>query len=497
MSSIALPGVTAPTLGTEAELVRDASRSSETAYSELYRRHAQSGWRLAQAVALTSQEAEASVAEGFVRALRVVRRRQVPAEEPFRPLVLAGVYHAAIDRLRRGDQPMVSVAGGGDHPLMAASYRSMPERWRAALWLSEVEGMAADRIGPVLGVSAAVATQLAGRAKKGLTERLRQAGVEVPEHLGPELRVLAATLPASLAQTATSTWKKAIASDPTDRFLPSLGSLGERASRPIAGVIGGMLALGLIGIGVIGQGPLGSTNPASAPGPPGASNGIGVVQHGSNGFFTGLGGSDGGAANFLLGLGGGPGGSGGAANASFNTPAPAPTPTPAAAFGSAAAPALAPTGGGGAAGGGGTPGATSPGSSGSVGGGGGGGSTGTAPGSTGGGGGGGGSTPSSPGTINVPGTPVTPPVTVQNPVVISTPSGGGLGVTVNNPVSAPSSPATTSPPLAQAQVGNPTCTFVQLNVLGLQAGTSVGACPANVAAGSTITLNVLGQIISL
>src|SRR5579872_2755491 len=179
MNSVALPAsATGPALGAEADLIRQAARGDGEAFEELYRRHGQVAWRFAQSVATDRDAAVQAVAEGFGRALRGLRRHSRMDAEGFRPFVLAAIYRAAVDNLHAHVAPTPvaplsrSAPGKGraararaaDAAFVEAAFRSLPERWRAAIWLSEVEAMTEDRIAPVLGVSAAVAAQLVSRS---------------------------------------------------------------------------------------------------------------------------------------------------------------------------------------------------------------------------------------------------------------------------------------------------------------------------------------------
>jgi DNA-directed RNA polymerase specialized sigma24 family protein len=333
MSSVAIPVVSTPApLGAESDLVRRAARSDEEAFSELYRRHAQTAWRLAQAVAPTAGEAATAVADGFVRVLRGIRRHHVPASDPFRPLLLAGVYQSAIDRLRRSPEPPAATPPPADLGLAGAAFRSLPERWRAAVWLHDVEGLAADRVAPVLGVSPALAAQLVGRGRRALADRFRQAGEAMPQSLGPVLRPLSASSPAALSDVATSAWRASVASDHAGRLVPSLGWLGEHAVAPLRLAVVGVLALGVISVGVLSQR---DTLPRGGPvasGTPGASSRAGVNFlnspglsaisgfPGDGGLLLGIGGSlssfGGSGSGGFLSFGGGASGSGSTGGAS-------------------------------------------------------------------------------------------------------------------------------------------------------------------------------------
>ncbi len=273
MSSFALPTRTSTnsssmSLGAEADLARRASRADQGAFEELFGRHHQTMWRLAQALTPDREAAAAGVSDGFVRVLRQVRRRQADLRAELRPSLLAGVYRAGMDLARKPGQAERDAAAvaarrhgasAADEPgvaedvLAAAAFRSLPERWRAALWLHEVEGMAPERMAAILGVSASVATALIGRAHRGMSGRFGQAGLDVPVHLGPSLRPVAGAVPTGLADVAVARWRIAVAADPTGRFVPATGWLAERAPRPLGIACGGLLAVGVIGLGVLSQ----------------------------------------------------------------------------------------------------------------------------------------------------------------------------------------------------------------------------------------------------
>lgn len=260
MNSVALPAsaTSSNTLGTEADIVRQAARGDVEAFGELFRRHGSPAWRLAQAVSCDADTATAAFRAGFVRAVRAGRlARRAPGA--FRGQVLAAVYRTAIDAAYdRAAAPAPARRPAGADPetaLAYAAFRSLPERWRAALWLSEVENLSADRIAGVLGVSAAVAEQLVARGRRGLAGRFSQAHHEAPAHVGEALRSLAIPMPADLAETTAAGWSAA-GTDHLSALAPAATWLEERASRPMSVAVGALIGLGLIGLGVV---PGGST----------------------------------------------------------------------------------------------------------------------------------------------------------------------------------------------------------------------------------------------
>ncbi len=300
MNSVALPAsASAPTLSTESDLIRHAARGETEAVAELFRRHGQMAWRLAQAVAISREAAVAAVGNGYARSLRGAKHRQ-PDDGSFRPLLLSAVYRSAMDDARahagaapsgpvaptqatRGTKGARNKANRDDAVLTEAAFRSLPERWRAALWLSEVEALETDRVAPILGVSAAVATQLVTRGTRGLAGRFAQARRPVPEHLGAALRPIGLAMPSNLGEVV-AVRLKAVASDPGLRFAPISAWLSERAARPLQVAVGGLLGMGLIGIGLVGQGS--SVRPGNVAVPPSPGGTVPQVTQPAS-FFPG------------------------------------------------------------------------------------------------------------------------------------------------------------------------------------------------------------------
>lgn len=264
---------------TEADVVRSAARADRGAFDELYRRHHQVTWRLAQAVAEREAAADA-VAEGFSQVLRNVRRQRSLAEQPFRSQVLAATYRAGMAPAR-GEH--VEESGTADAPsAVLAAFRSLPDRWRAALWLADVEHLSPSAVGAVIGVSSPVAGQLADRGRQGLLSRFAQVGVTRPDHLDAVLRPLAGAPPAALEALAAKRWRSAVVVDPGGRLVPLSEWLARRAPRPLMTACGGLLALGMVGLGVLTvASPPATTGPAAAISAPSLNGSVPLNPSGS------------------------------------------------------------------------------------------------------------------------------------------------------------------------------------------------------------------------
>ena len=254
MNSVALPASASTTaLSGEADLVRQAARGDADAFGELFRRHSAPAWRLAQAVTADRESAVTAFREGFVRSVKAGRFNR-RATTTFRPHVLSSVYRAAIDQAYdRAAAPAPARRAAADSPeavLANAAFRSLPERWRAAIWLNEVENLDSERIGGVLGVSASVAEQLVARGRRGLAGRFAQAHHEMPQHVGEVLRPLTLAPPSNLSEVTRASWSTA-GTDHMSVVAPVTGWLEDRAIRPMSVAVGALVGLGLIGLGVV------------------------------------------------------------------------------------------------------------------------------------------------------------------------------------------------------------------------------------------------------
>ena len=195
-------GRTAEQEATDAALAGKAGAGDLDAFEELYRRHVEAAWRVALAITADPDDAADAVSDAFTRVFQALPDR-LHAADHFLPYLLAAVRNAGIDVLRRGarqhsvdlgddrdwaaagGEPADAVLDDVDAALVARAFRSLPERWRSVLWLTEVERIPARDVAPLLGVSPNGVAQLAVRARAGLRERYLQA------HLGhTEVRLL-------------------------------------------------------------------------------------------------------------------------------------------------------------------------------------------------------------------------------------------------------------------------------------------------------------------
>ncbi len=174
----------------------DAVRGGDiAAFGELYDRHLVAARRVAAAIAADAAERDDLVAEGFTRVLRILRSGEGP-DEYFRPYLLTTIRNTMISWRRRdaavslvAEVPDVAPGEGSDEPVgsrmhasvAADAFASLPQRWRAVLWRTEIVGESPARIAEDLGMTPNGVAALAYRAREGL----RQAYLD--QHV-PEVR---------------------------------------------------------------------------------------------------------------------------------------------------------------------------------------------------------------------------------------------------------------------------------------------------------------------
>ena len=175
----------------DAELLQAVREGNAPAYGQLYERHVVAARAMARQL-VRSAEVEDVVAEAFTKILDLVGRGGGP-DTSFRTYLLTVVRRTVHDRSRVESRevstgeieeydpgvPFIDPALAGlEKSLIARAYLSLPERWRAVLWHTEVERAKPAQVAPLLGLSANGVAALAYRAREGL----RQAYLQL--HLG-------------------------------------------------------------------------------------------------------------------------------------------------------------------------------------------------------------------------------------------------------------------------------------------------------------------------
>ncbi len=162
------------------------------AFGELFSRHRKVANKVAMAHGVRRSSVDDVVADAFARVLSALRNGGGPTIA-FRPYLLTCVRRVAIDA-HRGIERELSVDEFGDaelrfdpldesaaeveRSLAARAFRSLPERWRAVLWYSEIERMKPGAFAPLMGLTPNAAAALAVRAREGLRDAYIQAHLE-------------------------------------------------------------------------------------------------------------------------------------------------------------------------------------------------------------------------------------------------------------------------------------------------------------------------------
>ncbi|WP_046529939.1 sigma-70 family RNA polymerase sigma factor [Cellulomonas sp. FA1] len=182
----------------DAALLRATRAGDAQAFGHLYERHAGAALVVARQYTDGPADAEDVVADAFANVHRALLRGGGP-EVAFRAYLFTVVRRvAAVHRTAgRRTQPTDDVAtletastpveaaeeptlAGFERGVVARAFRSLPERWQAVLWHSEVEGLTPAQIAPLLGLTANSAAALAYRAREGLRQAYLQMHLQDP-----------------------------------------------------------------------------------------------------------------------------------------------------------------------------------------------------------------------------------------------------------------------------------------------------------------------------
>ncbi|MFE4464495.1 sigma-70 family RNA polymerase sigma factor [Oerskovia sp. NPDC056781] len=168
------------------ELVDAVRGGSQDAYAVLWSRHSGAGRGAARRVT-SSFDPDDLVQESFLRILRAIQSGKGPTG-PFRPYLYQTIRsvaitwsHApdpiAVDQVPEVVDPVDMADVVVEGSVTVTAFKALPARWQAVLWYTEVEGMDAREVAPLLGLSAGSVSALAYRAREGLRRSWLQAHV--------------------------------------------------------------------------------------------------------------------------------------------------------------------------------------------------------------------------------------------------------------------------------------------------------------------------------
>lgn len=202
------PGVLPPPVELpppDAGLIERMRAGDDTAYEELYRRHSDAVRRYARTCCRDAHTADDLTAEVFARMLQAVRGGSGP-EHAVRAYLLTTVRRVAANWTKtakreqlvddfavfaaeaaRGSEVSdddtldlgadVRAMHEAEQSMAMQAFRSLPERWQAVLWHTEVEDESPSEVATLFGLDANGTRVLASRAREGLKQAYLQAHV--------------------------------------------------------------------------------------------------------------------------------------------------------------------------------------------------------------------------------------------------------------------------------------------------------------------------------
>ncbi len=318
----------------DAELIASARSGDAASVGALYERHAGAAWVVARQYTDSPADADDVVADSFVAVFGALERGNGP-EVAFRAYlftVVRRVAGARRDKARRV-QPTddlavleagTALAGTAEEPALAGfergvvarAFHSLPERWQAVLWHTEVEGLTPAEIAPILGLTANGVAALAYRAREGLRQAYLQQHLQDP--LDEGCRTVAGKLGAyvrgGLGTRETAQVEAHLEDCGTCRgLLLELGDVNHGMRAVIAPLVLGLAGLGALGVLLpVGGGIAAGAAAAGASGGAGAG-GSGAGSAGAGSAGGGGASAAGGGAGAATGAGGAAAGAGGGA----------------------------------------------------------------------------------------------------------------------------------------------------------------------------------------
>jgi RNA polymerase sigma factor (sigma-70 family) len=171
---------------------RSTGARSDASVDELYRRHAGEAMQVARSITRNADDASDAVAEAFAGVVKAMRQERSIDGDSLRAYLMVATRNAAIDVVRRAERvtpagedpapgrhetmlgPSDRLMAGADQSIVAEAFGELPRRWRAVLWLTEVEGYSPRDAAVLLQATPNNVAQLGVRARGRLRERYVQ-----------------------------------------------------------------------------------------------------------------------------------------------------------------------------------------------------------------------------------------------------------------------------------------------------------------------------------
>ncbi|WP_082095984.1 sigma-70 family RNA polymerase sigma factor [Demequina flava] len=183
------------------ELIAGVRAGDPGAFGVLYERHVDAARKVATQYTNSHSDVDDVVSESFSRVLRALQRGDGP-DLAFRAYLFTIVRRTGMDVINKGIRtkprddmsPYESAMGyeassdepaleGFEHSMVSEAYTSLPERWQAVLWYTEVEKKSPKDIAPLLGLSANGVAALAYRAREALRQAYLQQHLNTSEEV--------------------------------------------------------------------------------------------------------------------------------------------------------------------------------------------------------------------------------------------------------------------------------------------------------------------------
>lgn len=169
-----------------------ASGGDDALIAELYRRHVGEALHVARSITRNADDASDAVADAFAGVVKAMQQGRLVDPDALRAYLMAATRNAAIDLVRRAERvtpagkdpapgrqetvlgPSDRLMAGADRSFVAEAFGELPPRWRAVLWLTEVEGYSPRDAAVLLQATPNNVAQLGVRARGRLRERYVQ-----------------------------------------------------------------------------------------------------------------------------------------------------------------------------------------------------------------------------------------------------------------------------------------------------------------------------------
>jgi RNA polymerase sigma factor (sigma-70 family) len=171
------------TSSSDAQLISAIRAGDLRAYGILYQRHCPAADRAARQIAAAA-DVDGIVAKAFAGVLGAIKRGGGPVDA-FRPYLITSVRQVARERQRcRPGQVSAKVAdlpdpgatfldpavARSDGSLITQAFMTLPERWAAVLWHTEIEQAKPTEVAVLLGLTQNGVATLSYRAREGLRQ---------------------------------------------------------------------------------------------------------------------------------------------------------------------------------------------------------------------------------------------------------------------------------------------------------------------------------------